>query len=91
MTQLRKQYLTYYYTKDSKGKYVKHDYLNRRAFNLQRACTPSLAMQYWPYSPNGEFPVRHHDERGFLPKKGKRRNMTHARLKRRSKARRKAA
>ena len=92
MTQLRKQYLTYYYAKEEqkgafgkvKIKEVKRDFKNRMALMLAKANDPSLATVIWPYAPNGEFPLIRHDERGFLPRKGKKRNMTHARQKRRN-------
>lgn len=85
MTQLRKNHLDYYYTKDDKGKEVQRSFLNKRAaVTAQRS---GVAVNVWPYAPNGEFPLLRHDRRGFLPKKGKKRNTTHARLKRRNKAR----
>lgn len=97
MTQLRKQHLTYYYAREEqkgafggvKTKEVKRDFVNRKAFMLMKASDPSMATLFWPYAPNGCFPVIRHDVRGFLPRKGKKRNMTHARQKRRN--RRKAA
>lgn len=89
MTQLRKEHLPYYYTEEKTPKGVKrtqHSFLNRRAFLLQQK-SRNTGVAVWPYSPNGEFPVRNHDRRDFLPKKGKKRNMTHTRIKRRRKHR----
>ena len=88
MTQLRKNYLPYYYTKNARGKEEQRTFLNKQMY---QAPGPGGIVNIWPYGPNGEFPVIRHDNRGFLPKKGKKRNMTHSRIKRRLKARRRAA
>ena len=87
--------MTHYYVREeqkgafgkTKVKEVKRDFINRRAFELMKASDPSMALMYWPYAPNGCFPLLHHDRRDFLPRKGKKRNMTHARQKRRNRRR----
>lgn len=82
MSHLSRRYTDYFYREEGKGdkkKLIKVPYMTREEF-----------MRMYPMavlpSPNGAFPCQH-EERGFLPKKGKKRNRTHARYKRKNKAR----
>lgn len=82
MSHLSRRYLDYFYRAEGKGrkeKLVKVSYMKRSAFMEQN---PMLAVQ----GPNAVFPCEH-EERGFVSQKGKKSNHTHARYKRRNKAR----
>lgn len=85
MSHLQKRYTDYFYREEGKGeqkKLIKFPYMTREGF-----------MRLYPMAvlpgPNAVFPCKH-EQRGFLPKKGKKSNRTHARLKRKYKARAKA-
>lgn len=82
MSQLQRRYTDYYYVYSGNGRrreLIKVQYLTRNEF-LEKNPMAVLA------GPNPIFPCRH-EERDFLPKNGKKRNHTHARMKRRRKAR----
>lgn len=82
MSHLSRRYLDYFYREGGKGKkeeLVKVSYMKRSAFMEQN---PMLAVQ----GLNAVFPCEH-EERGFVSQKGKKSNHTHARYKRRNKAR----
>lgn len=85
MSHLRRRYLDYFYRDGGKGKkreLVKVQYIKR---------SESIAANHMipVESANAVFPCEH-EERGFLSRKGRKTNRTHARYKRRNKARIKA-
>lgn len=85
MSHLSRRYLDYFYRKSGKGKkngLVKVPYMKRSEFIESN---PMIPIQ----GANAVFPCEH-EERGFLSKKGRKTNRTHARCKRRNKARIKA-
>lgn len=79
MSHLERRYTDYFYVEGKNGRLIRMPYMTRREF-----------LGKFPYSklpgPNGVFPCEH-EQRGFLPKMGKKSNHTHARMKRRRKAR----
>lgn len=85
MSHLQRHYTDYFYReegKNGKKKLIKVSHLTRE--EIMRAGL----MTALP-GPNAVFPCEH-EQRGFLSKKGKKSNRTHARLKRKYKARAKA-
>lgn len=85
MSHLQRRYLDYFYVEQGKGtkkKLVKVPYMKRKEF------MDKFPMATLP-APNAVFPCEH-EQRDFLPKKGKKHNRTHARMKRKRKARIKA-
>jgi hypothetical protein len=86
MSHLSRRYTEHYYVEGAKGKLEKKDVLHLNSpkyIAMQQA--QGIAAQ--PYEmPNAVFPCQH-EERGFVSVKGKKNNRTHARWKRRNKAR----
>lgn len=85
MSHLQRRYTDYFYVEQGKGTkkhLVKVPYMKRKEF---MAMYPMAVLP----GPNGVFPCEH-EERGFLPKKGKKHNRTHGRMKRKRKSRIKA-
>jgi len=86
MSHLSRRYTEHYYVEGAKGKLEKKDVLHLNSpkyIRMQQGRV--LAAQ--PYEmPNAVFPCQH-EERGFVSAKGKKINRTHARWKRRNKAR----
>lgn len=85
MSHLQRRYLDYFYVEQGKGtkkKLVKVPYMKRNKF---MAKFPMAVLS----GPNAVFPCEH-EKRDFLSKKGKKHNHTHARMKRKHKARMKA-
>ena len=85
MSHLSRRYTEHYYVDGGKGKLKKKDvlHLNSPKYRrLQEARGFAAPFEM----PNAVFPCQHED-RGFLSKKGKKSNHTHARYKRRNKAR----
>lgn len=85
MSHLSRRYTEHYYVEEN-GKLVKKDVVHvnspRYIRNLAlRGITAPVAQ-----SPNAVFPCQH-EERGFVSAKGKHTNKTHARWKRKNKAR----
>ena len=85
MSHLQRRYTDYFYREEGKGeqkKLIKVPYMTREEF-----------MRKYPMAvlpgPNAVFQCKH-EKRDFLSKKGKKSNRTHARLKRKYKARAKA-
>lgn len=85
MSHLQRRYTDYFYREEGKGdkkKLIKVPYMTREEF-----------MRMYPMAvlpcPDAVFPCKH-EKRDFLSKKGKKSNRTHARLKRKYKARAKA-
>ena len=85
MSHLQRRYTDYFYREEYKGgkrKLIKVPYMKREKF-----------MKMYPMAvlpgPNAVFPCKH-EQRDFLSKKGKKHNHTHARMKRKHKARMKA-
>lgn len=89
MSHLSRRYTEHYYVEGKKGELVKKDVLHLnspRYIRMQKA----RGIPAYPYEhPNAVFPCEH-EQRGFLSKKGKKSNRTHARMKRKYKARAKA-
>lgn len=88
MSHLSRRYTEHYYVEE-KGKLVKKDviHLNSPKYikMMQMNGVPVTPME----QPNGVFPCQH-EERGFVSRRGKKSNHTHARWKRRNKAKIKA-
>lgn len=85
MSHLQRRYLDYFYVEQGKGAdkhLVKVPYMTRREFMDKH---PMVVLP----TTSPVFPCQH-EERGFLPKKGKKKNMLHASKKAKLKARRKA-
>lgn len=85
MSHLQRRYLDYFYVEQGKGAkkhLVKVPYMKRKEF---MAMYPMAILP----DPNAVFPCEH-EQRDFLPKKGKKHNHNHARMKRKRKARIKA-
>lgn len=85
MSHLQRRYTDYFYREEGKGnkkKLIKVPYMKRTDF---MAMYPMAVLS----GPNAVFPCKH-EYRDFLSKKGKKSNRTHARLKRKYKARAKA-
>ena len=85
MSHLQRRYTDYFYREEGKGdkkKLIKVPYMTREEFMKM------YPMAVLPH-PNAVFPCKH-EKRDFLSKKGKKSNRTHARLKRKYKARAKA-
>ena len=86
MSHLSRRYTEHYYVDGGKGKLEKKDVLHLNSpkyIRMQQErgiAAPPLEM------PNAVFPCEH-EERGFVSRKGKKSNRTHARYKRRNKAR----
>lgn len=85
MSHLQRRYTDFFYREEGKvgkKKLIKVPLMTRSEF-----------MRMYPMAvlpgPNPVFPCKH-EERDFLPKKGKKSNRTHSRLKRKNKARSKA-
>lgn len=86
MSSLQRRYTDYFYrieVKKNKEHLIKVPYMKQNDFLLMY---PMAQLS----GPQGEFPYSGHEERDFLPKKGKRGNHTHTRMKRKRKARIKA-
>ena len=89
MSHLSRRYTEHYYVEGKNGKLKKRDVLHVnspkyiRALQARGVPIPPMVM------PNAVFPCQH-EQRDFLPKKGKKHNRTHARMKRKRKARIKA-
>lgn len=86
MSHLSRRYTEHYYVEGKNGKLEKKDVLHLNSPKYIRMLKKrGIAAQ--PYeNPNAVFPCQH-EERGFLSKKGKKSNRTHARWKRKNKAR----
>ena len=86
MSHLSRRYTEHYYVKGAKGRLEKKDVLHLNSpKNIRLQQVRGIAAQ--PYEmPNAVFPCQH-EERGFVSAKGKKINHTHARWKRRNKAR----
>jgi hypothetical protein len=86
MSHLSRRYTEHYYVEGAKGKLEKKDVLHPNSpKNIRLQQVRGIATQ--PYEmPYAVFPCQH-EERGFLSQKGKKSNRTHARYKRRNKAR----
>ena len=86
MSHLSRRYTEHYYVEGAKGELVKKEVLHLNSPKYIRMQQDrGIAAQ--PYEmPNAVFPCQH-EERGFLSQKGKKSNHTHARWKRRNKAR----
>ena len=85
MSHLQKRYTDYFYREEGKGgqkKLIKFPYMTRERF---MGIYPKAVLP----GPNAVFPCKH-EQRDFLSKKGKKHNHTHARMKRKHKARMKA-
>ena len=85
MSHLQRRYTDYFYREEGKGdkkKLIKVPYMTREEFMRM------YTMAVLP-GPDAVFPCKH-EKRDFLSKKGKKSNRTHARLKRKYKARAKA-
>lgn len=85
MSHLQRRYTDYFYREEVKGnkkKLIKVPYMKRTDF---MAMYPMAVLP----CPNAVFPCKH-EQRDFLSKKGKKHNHTHARMKRKHKARMKA-
>ena len=85
MSHLQRRYTDYFYREEGKGnkkKLIKVPYMKRTDF---MAMYPMAVLP----CPNAVFPCKH-EQRDFLSKKGKKHNHTHARMKRKHKARMKA-
>ena len=86
MSHLSRRYTEHYYLEGAKGKLVKMDVLHTnspkylRALQNRGIAAPPFVL------PNAVFPCQH-EERGFVSPKGNKKNHTHARYKRRNKAR----
>lgn len=93
MSHLRRRYTDYYYVEVEKKDFfgrkkrvlekVHYNYMSEKALQAyEKAHGVSIPRE----CPNAIF-LCLHEERGFIPKRAKRRNHTHARMKRRNKAR----
>ena len=85
MSHLQRRYTNYFYREEGKGdkkKLIKIPYMTHEEFM-------KMYPMAVPPDPNAVFPCKH-EKRDFLSKKGKKSNRTHARLKRKYKARAKA-
>ena len=89
MSHLSRRYTEHYYVEGAKGKLEKKDVLHLNSLKyIRQQQFRGIAAQ--PHEmPNAVFPCQH-EERGFVSQKGKKINRTHARMKRRNKARIKA-
>ena len=86
MSHLSRRYTEHYYVEGGKGKLEKKDvqHLNSPKY---RRLQEERGIAAQPYEmPYAVFTCQH-EERGFLSQKGKKSNHTHARYKRRNKAR----
>jgi len=86
MSHLSRRYTEHYYVEGAKGKLEKKDVLHLNSPKyIARQQVQGIVVQ--PYEmPYAVFPCQH-EARGFLSQKGKKSNHTHARYKRRNKAR----
>lgn len=93
MSHLSRRYTNYFYRevevknifgkKRKQLKKIQYLHLSEKALqDIEKSLGYSLIRSY----PNAVFPCQH-EERGFVSKKGKKSNHTHARYKRRNKAR----
>lgn len=85
MSHLQRRYTDYFYRVEKKGNkthLIKVPYMKRSEFQKMYPLVPLPG-------PNAVFPCEH-ERRDFLSKKGKKHNHTHARMKRKHKARMKA-
>ena len=84
MSHLSRRYTEHYYVEGAKGKLEKKDVFNSPKYiRLQQ----ERGINAQPYEfPTAVFPCQH-EERGFVSQNGKKSNRTHARWKRRNKAR----
>lgn len=93
MSHLSRRYTDYFYRevevknwlgkKKKQLKKVQYLHLSEKALqDIEKSMGCSILRSY----PNAVFPCQH-EERGFVSKKGKKSNHTHARYKRRNKAR----
>lgn len=78
MSHLSRRYTNFFYVED--GRKLKRVFYLKRGEFLSRFPLSNLP------GPNGIFPCDH-EKRDFLSKKGKKHNTTHARMKRKHKAR----
>lgn len=85
MSHLSRRYTDYFYVERGKGR---KRHLQKVPYMKQSEFQKMYPMVALP-GPNGVFPCEH-EQRDFLSKKGKKSNHTHARYKRRNKARIKA-
>jgi len=86
MSHLSRRYTEHYYVEGAKGKLEKKDVLHLNSPKYI-AMQQARGIAAHPYEmPNAVFPCQH-EERGFVSSKGKKSNRTHARYKRRNKAR----
>lgn len=89
MSHLSRRYTEHYYVVGKNGNLEKRDVLHTnspkyiRTLQERGIAVPPITM------PNAIFPCKH-EKRDFLSKKGKKHNHTHARMKRKHKARMKA-
>ena len=95
MSHLSRRYTNYYYVEVEKKtgflgkkkvrvlKKVEYLSMNEQALQAQEKM---LGISIPRTRPNAVFPCKH-EERDFLPKSGKKSNRTHARMKRKNKAR----
>ena len=87
MSHLSRRYTEHYYVEGANGKLEKKDVLHLNSpkyIAMQQA--RGISVQPYYERPNAVFPCQH-EERGFVSPKGKKSNHTHARWKRRNKAR----
>lgn len=96
MSHLQRRYTDYFYVEvEKKGLFgrktrkLKKVYYLRQSEKILAAREKQLGISIPRLIPNAVFPCQH-EERGFLPKKGKKHNMTRTRMKRKNKARIKA-
>lgn len=93
MSHLSRRYTDYYYVEvekknffGKKKKVLKKVFYIRQSEKVLEAQEKALGISIPRQFPNAVFPCQH-EERGFVSKKGKKSNHTHARYKRRNKAR----
>lgn len=89
MSHLSRRYTEHYYVEGKKGKLEKRDVLHTNSPRYLAMLRNKGVFVPPVINGNGVFPCQHED-RDFLPKKPKRSNHTHARNKRKFKARNKA-
>lgn len=82
MSHLQRVYTDYYYRTPENGN---RNRLDKYAYLKKEEYVKMFPMAGIPGA-NGDFPCKH-EERGFLSKNGKKRNRTHARMKRNRKYR----
>lgn len=93
MSHLRRRYTDYYYVEveeksffGRKKKALKKVYYNSMSEKVLQAYEKAHGVSIPRERPSAIFPCLH-EERGFIPKRAKKRNHTHSRMKRRNKAR----